>query len=136
MSPIPKSSARSADRKYLPVIPVGAPSSSPTPNVLLASNRRPPRWPSGRGRASTAAAVNTTIPKVASRILRAVITRDPSAWIALSPPFVHNKHVVRLHTVVCVLTSAAACGSGPSSPKVAPQEPPPPPPAPVVVVDA
>jgi uncharacterized protein len=32
--------------------------------------------------------------------------------------------VVRFHTVVFVLTSAAACGSGPSGPKSAPAEPP------------
>src|SRR3954462_13461996 len=105
MSPIPKSSARSDDRKYLPVIPVGAPSSSPRPNVLLASKRRPPRWPSGRGRASAAAAVKSAIPKVATRILRAVIYADPSASIAPSPAFVHNKDVVGLHTAVLVLTS-------------------------------
>lgn len=48
----------------------------------------------------------------------------------------HNNDVVRLHTVVCVLTSAAACGSGPSSPKAAPQEPPPPHTAQLVEIDA
>jgi antitoxin component YwqK of YwqJK toxin-antitoxin module len=63
--------------------------------------------------------------------------RDPSAPIARDPEFVHNNDVVRLHTVVCILTSAAACGSGPSTPKAAPQEPPPPPIiAQPVVVDA
>jgi antitoxin component YwqK of YwqJK toxin-antitoxin module len=47
--------------------------------------------------------------------------------------------VVRLHTVVCVLTWATACGSGPSIPKAAARElprPPPPPPSQVVAVDA
>jgi antitoxin component YwqK of YwqJK toxin-antitoxin module len=58
---------------------------------------------------------------------------------------VHNNDVVRLHTAVWILTSAAACGSGPSTPKAAPQAPlqepqPQPQPAPhtaqVVPVDA
>ena len=62
--------------------------------------------------------------------------RDPSAPIARDPEFVHNNDVVRLHTVVCILTSAAACGSGPSSPKAATQEPPPPHTAQLVVIDA
>jgi antitoxin component YwqK of YwqJK toxin-antitoxin module len=35
--------------------------------------------------------------------------------------------VHRLHTVVWILTSATACGSGPSVPRAAPREPPPPP---------
>ena len=48
----------------------------------------------------------------------------------------HNNDVVRLHTVVWILTSAAACGSGPSSPKAAPQEPPPPHTAQLVEIDA
>src|SRR6185503_20034336 len=117
------------------MMPVGAPSSRPRPKVLLASNRRPPSWPPGRGRASAAVA-SRAIPKVASRALRAVISRDPSARIAVDPDFVHNNDVVRLHTAVCVLTSAAACGSGPSAPRTAPQEPPPPRPVQVVVVDA
>lgn len=38
----------------------------------------------------------------------------------------HNNDVVRLHTLVLLLTSVAACGSGPSTPKATPQEPPPP----------
>jgi antitoxin component YwqK of YwqJK toxin-antitoxin module len=51
---------------------------------------------------------------------------------------VHNNDVVRPHTVVWFLTSAAACGSGSSTPRVAPPEPPPPPPphAAQLVVDA
>jgi antitoxin component YwqK of YwqJK toxin-antitoxin module len=49
---------------------------------------------------------------------------------------VHNNDVVRLHTVVWILTSAAACGSGPTSPKAAPQEPPPPHTAQLVEIDA
>jgi len=49
---------------------------------------------------------------------------------------VHNNDVVRLHTAVLVLTSAAACGSGSSSPKTAPQEPAPPHTAQLVVPDA
>ena len=48
----------------------------------------------------------------------------------------HNNDVVRPHTVVFILTSAAACGSGPSSPKAAPQEPPPPHTAQLVLYDA
>jgi uncharacterized protein len=44
--------------------------------------------------------------------------------------------VVRFHTVVCIVTSAAACGSGPSGPRVAPQEPPPPHTAQLVELDA
>jgi len=62
--------------------------------------------------------------------------RNPSAPIAPSLPFVHNNDVVRPRTVVCILTSAAACGSGPSSPRAAPQEPPPPHTAQLVVIDA
>jgi antitoxin component YwqK of YwqJK toxin-antitoxin module len=42
--------------------------------------------------------------------------------------------VVRLHTAVLILTSATACGSGPSAPKAAPREPPPPPPRTVELV--
>jgi antitoxin component YwqK of YwqJK toxin-antitoxin module len=51
---------------------------------------------------------------------------------------VHNNDVVRLHTVVCILTSTAACGPGSTTARPAPQEPPPPPPpiAVVVPVDA
>jgi hypothetical protein len=49
---------------------------------------------------------------------------------------VHNNDVVRLHTVVCILTWVAACGSGPSLPKPAPQEPPPPHTAQRVELDA
>jgi uncharacterized protein len=51
---------------------------------------------------------------------------------------VHNNDVVRLHTAVWILTSAAACGSGPTAPRVPLQDPPPPPPrgVPVVVIDA
>ncbi|HEU4734333.1 MAG TPA: hypothetical protein VFT22_40855 [Kofleriaceae bacterium] len=64
------------------------------------------------------------------------MTRDPNAWIAPSLAFVHNNDVVRLHTVVCILTSAAACGSGPSVPKAAPHEPPPPHTAQLVEIDA
>src|ERR1700712_2989111 len=126
MPPAPKSSARSDCRKYLPVTPVGAPSSSPRPNVLLASNRRPLRWPLGRGRASAVAVANTARAKGASKMLRAGMGREPSARIARSLPFVHNNDVVRLHTLVCVLTLGVGCGSGPSIPKPAPQEPPPP----------
>lgn len=49
----------------------------------------------------------------------------------------HNNDVVRLHTAVWILTSAAACGSGPSAPRVTPPQPPQPPPGvPVVVIDA
>jgi len=51
--------------------------------------------------------------------------------------------VVRFLTAVCILTSAAACGSAPSVPTPPPAEPPPPPPlpqprraAPIVAVDA
>ena len=47
-----------------------------------------------------------------------------------------NIDVVRFHTVVCLVTSAAACGSGPTGPKVAPPEPPPPQTAQLVEIDA
>jgi antitoxin component YwqK of YwqJK toxin-antitoxin module len=47
---------------------------------------------------------------------------------------VHNNDVVRIHTVVCILTSATACGSGAASPSAAPQLPPPKPPVQVVAV--
>jgi antitoxin component YwqK of YwqJK toxin-antitoxin module len=44
--------------------------------------------------------------------------------------------VVRFHTVLCIVASATACGSGPSGPRVAPQEPPPPHTAQRVEIDA
>jgi uncharacterized protein len=43
--------------------------------------------------------------------------------------------VRRLHTVVWILTSTAACGSGPAAPRAAPREPPPPPPRTVELVE-
>jgi antitoxin component YwqK of YwqJK toxin-antitoxin module len=43
--------------------------------------------------------------------------------------------VRRLHTVVWILTSTAACGSGSAAPRAAPREPPPPPPRTVELVE-
>ena len=121
MSPTPKSTARSADRKYFPVTPVGAPSSRPRPNVLLASNRLPEMWPLGRGRA-WAAVANSAMPRVASKMVRPVMGRERSAPIARNVGFVHNNDVVRLHTIAWIVTAAAACGSRPSTPPAASPE--------------
>jgi antitoxin component YwqK of YwqJK toxin-antitoxin module len=52
------------------------------------------------------------------------MVRERTAPIAPSLGFVHNNDVVRLLTVVCILTSITACGSRPSVPQVAPHEPP------------
>src|SRR3954471_16271535 len=79
---MPKSSAWLAVKNHLPLSPMGAPSSTPRPNVLLASNARPPRCPAGRGRAWAAVNETATAAKAASTILAEVMATNPSARIA------------------------------------------------------